>query len=379
MNHRLLGALFLLFAALGLATPASADIATTATHGILMDYDTGQVLWAKDATTPMPPASMSKLMTIELLFQRLKDGRMKLTDTLPVSERAWRERSGSEMWVKIGDRMTVENLIRGVITVSANDGCMVLAEGMGGTVEGFVAMMNKRAKELGLAQSHFVNPDGLDQPPGQLMSALDLAKLARHLIHDYPQYYHFFSEHDMSWSNIHQDNRNPLLGAVPGADGLKTGHLEAAGYGLVGSAIRGGQRIILVLNGMQSIKDRADEGARIMEIGFREFRRYPLYKPGDTVATADVFGGAEKSVPLTVRAPVAITLQVDSRPGMKVAVRYNAPLKAPLAANQQVGTLNVTAPDFPGLSIPLYPAHAVERQGIFGRMWSGLMAMFGRK
>lgn len=378
MNLRQLGALFLLLAALG-ASPAAADITTTGNHALLMDYESGQVLWAKDAFTPMPPASMSKLMTLELLFQRLKDGRVKLSDTFPVSERAWRERSGSEMWVNIGDHITVENLIRGIITASANDGCIVVAEGIGGTVEGFVAMMNKRARELGLTQSHFVNPDGLDQPPGQVMSAYDLARLARHLIHDYPQYYHFFSEKDLSWSNIHQENRNPLLGAVPGADGLKTGHLEAAGYGLVGSAQRDGQRIILVVNGLGSIKDRADEGARLIEIGFREFRRYPLFKPGDTVATADVFGGADKSVPLTVKAPVAIVLQVDSRPGMKVAVRYNGPLKAPLAQNQQVATLVVSAPDFPGLSVPLYTARPVERMGIFGRMMLGLRALIGSR
>ena len=378
MSHRRFGALLVVLAAL-FAAPAAAEITTSGNHAILMDADTGQVLWAKDATTPMPPASMSKLMTMELLFQRLKDGRVKLTDTFPVSERAWRERSGSEMWVKIGDRMSVENLIRGIITVSANDGCLVVAEALGGTVEGFVQMMNKRAKELGLAQSHFVNPDGLDQPPGQMMSALDLAKLARHLIRTYPQYYHFFSEKDMSWSNIHQDNRNPLLGTVPGADGLKTGHLEAAGYGLVGSAIRNGQRIILVVNGLASTKDRADEGARLMEIGFREFRRYPLFKPGDTVATAEVFGGADKTVPLTVKSPVAITLQVDSRPGMKVAVKYDGPLKAPLAPGQQVGVLAVTAPDFPGLAVPLYAAHPVDRTGIFGRMMLGLKALFGAR
>jgi len=378
MNLRQLGALFLLLAALG-ASPAAADITTTGNHALLMDYESGQVLWAKDAFTPMPPASMSKLMTLELLFQRLKDGRVKLSDTFPVSERAWRERSGSEMWVNIGDHITVENLIRGIITASANDGCIVVAEGIGGTVEGFVQMMNKRARELGLTQSHFVNPDGLDQPPGQAMSAYDLARLARHIIHDYPQYYHFFSEKDLSWSNIHQENRNPLLGAVPGADGLKTGHLEAAGYGLVGSAQRDGQRIILVVNGLGSIKDRADEGARLIEIGFREFRRYPLFKPGDTVATADVFGGADKSVPLTVKAPVAIVLQVDSRPGMKVAVRYNGPLKAPLAQNQRVATLVVSAPDFPGLSVPLYAARPVDRMGIFGRMMLGLRALIGSR
>ena len=376
MSHRLLGALFLLLAA---AVPAAAEITTSGNHAILMDAATGQVLWAKDAFTPMPPASMSKLMTIEMLFQRIKDGRIKLSDTFPVSERAWRERSGSECFVNVGDRMSAENLIQCIIVVSGNDSTIVVAEALGGTVEGFVGMMNSRARELGLTQSHFVNPDGLDVPPGQAMSALDLAKLARHIVVDYPSLYHFFGEKDFIWSNIHQPNRNPVLFNTPGADGLKTGHIEASGYGLVASAQRDGRRIILVVNGLHSEKERADEGAHLLEIGFREFRRYDLFKPGDTVATADVFGGAEKTVPLTVKAPVAITLQVDSRPGMKVSVKYTAPLKAPLAQSQQVGALVIAAPDFPGLTVPLYPAHPMERIGIIGRMFLGLRALFGMK
>ncbi|MEI9993741.1 MAG: D-alanyl-D-alanine carboxypeptidase family protein [Rhizomicrobium sp.] len=374
MNNRLWGVLIFLLAAF--ATPAAAEITTTANHAILMDADSGEVLWEKDAHTPMPPASMSKLMTIELLFQRLKDGRVKLSDTFPVSERAWRERSGSECFVNIGDRMSVEALIQCIIIVSGNDSTIVVAEALGGTVEGFVGMMNQRAAQLGLKQSHFVNPDGLDVPPGQMMSAYDLATLARHIIRDYPQYYRFFGEKDFVWSNIHQPNRNPLLFNTPGADGLKTGHIEASGYGLVGSALRGGQRLIVVANGFHSEKERADEGARLMETGFREFRRYILFKPGDAVATAEVFGGAAPNVPLTVKVPVALTLQVDSRAGMKVAVRYTAPLRAPLAEGRQVGTLNITAPDFPGLSVPLYTARPVDGVGIFGRMVLGLKALF---
>jgi D-alanyl-D-alanine carboxypeptidase (penicillin-binding protein 5/6) len=237
MIHRLIGAFFVICFGLGLST-AQADITTTANHALLMDAQSGEVLWQKDAETPMPPASMSKLMTLELLFQRIKDHRVKLNDTFPVSERAWRERTGSECFVNIGDRMTVESLIQCIIIVSGNDSTIVVAEALGGTVEGFVTMMNARARELGLTQSHFVNPDGLDVPPGQAMSALDLAKLARHIIYTYPDLYHYFGEKDFVWSNIHQPNRNPLLFNTPGADGLKTGHIEASGYGLVGSAIR---------------------------------------------------------------------------------------------------------------------------------------------
>jgi D-alanyl-D-alanine carboxypeptidase (penicillin-binding protein 5/6) len=376
MNHRLIGAVLAFLAGLGLAS-AQAEIATTANHALLMDAESGQVLWQKDAYTPMPPASMSKLMTIELLFQRLKDGRIKLTDTFPVSERAWRERSGSECFVNIGDRMSVQSLIQCIIIVSGNDSCIVVAEALGGTVEGFVDKMNARARELGLKQSHFVNPDGLPDPPGQMMSAFDLASLARHIIYTYPDLYHFFGEKDFIWSNIHQPNRNPLLFNTSGADGLKTGHIDASGYGLVGSAVRNGQRVILVANGLTSEKERADEGARLIEIGFREFRRYKLFKPGDAVVEADVFGGSEKTVPLTVTAPVAVTLQVDSRPGMKVAVHYNGPLRAPVVQGQQVGTLSVTAPDFPGITVPVYAAHDVSQVGLFGRMMLGLRSLFG--
>lgn len=377
MFHRLIGVASVVIC-LGLTlSSADADITTTANHALLMDAQSGDVLWQKDAETPMPPASMSKLMTLELLFQRIKDGRVKLKDTFPVSERAWRERAGSECFVNIGDRMTVESLIQCIIIVSGNDSTIVVAEALGGTVEGFVTMMNARARELGLKQSHFVNPDGLDVPPGQMMSALDLAKLARHIIYAYPNLYHYFGEKDFVWSNIHQPNRNPLLFNTPGADGLKTGHIEASGYGLVGSAARDGRRIIVVLNGLASEKDRADEGARMIEAGFREFRRYQLFKPGDSIAEADVYGGSDKTVPLTVKTPVAVTLQVDSRPGMKVAVHYNSPLAAPIAQGQQVGTLSVTAPDFPGVTTPLYAAHDVAKVGIFGRMMLGMRALFG--
>jgi len=377
MFHRLIGVASVVIC-LGLTlSSADADITTTANHALLMDAQSGDVLWQKDAETPMPPASMSKLMTLELLFQRIKDGRVKLKDTFPVSERAWRERAGSECFVNIGDRMTVESLIQCIIIVSGNDSTIVVAEALGGTVEGFVTMMNARARELGLKQSHFVNPDGLDVPPGQMMSALDLAKLARHIIYAYQNLYHYFGEKDFVWSNIHQPNRNPLLFNTPGADGLKTGHIEASGYGLVGSAARDGRRIIVVLNGLASEKDRADEGARMIEAGFREFRRYQLFKPGDSIAEADVYGGSDKTVPLTVKTPVVVTLQVDSRPGMKVAVHYNSPLAAPIAQGQQVGTLSVTAPDFPGVTTPLYAAHDVAKVGIFGRMMLGIRALFG--
>ncbi|MBV9330190.1 MAG: D-alanyl-D-alanine carboxypeptidase [Alphaproteobacteria bacterium] len=390
-RHGLIGAAAFLLLAM-VTGPAGATMNTNAEHALLMDAGSGQVLWAKDAFTPMPPASMSKLMTLELLFARLKDGRVHLNDTFPVSQRAWQEsvtNTGSECFVAVGSRMRVEDLIRCIIIVSGNDACITVAEALGGTVEGFVDMMNTRAKQLGLKNSHFVNPDGLDQPPGQMMSAYDLAVLARHLIQDYPKYYHYFSERDFTWSNVHQPNRNTVLDKFPGADGLKTGHIEASGYGVTASAVRNGQRLILVLNGLRypdleksgpKRRDwfveqrRGDEAARLLEEGFREFRQYPLYAAGQVVGRAPVQNGTDDFVPVQVKAAVAPTLEVDSRPGLKVAFRYNT-LAAPVAAGQMVGSLAISAPDFPGLSVPLYAAKPVAEEGIFGRLFS----MFSRK
>jgi len=360
------------------AAPAQAEIQTSAEHAILMDAATGQVLWQKDGFVPMPPASMSKLMTLELLFQHLKDGRIKLTDTLPVSERAWRTQ-GSKMFVELGARIPVEDLIRGIVIQSGNDACIVVAEGLGGTVEGFVDMMNKRAKELGLAQSHFVNPDGLPDPDGQLMSALDLAKLARHLIRDYPQYYHYFSETSFKWHGINQPNRDLVLGQLPGADGLKTGHTDAAGYGITISAVRNGQRFILVLNGLRypqyhndyfpNIK-RAEEAGRVMDMAFREFRHYTITNANQVVGQAMVNGGAEPSVPVTPREAIALTMQVDSHKGVKTEVKPDPNLTAPVAQGQKVGTMAITAPDFPTMTVPVYAAQNVDRASIFARAWN---------
>src|SRR4051812_27666422 len=339
MLRRLLVLLPLLLA---FALPAHAAIETSAEHALIMDAQTGQVLWQKDGLTPTPPASMSKLMTIELLFQRLKDGRLKLTDTFPVSERAWRTQ-GSKMFIELGSRISVESLIRGIIIQSGNDACVVVAEALGGTFEGFVSLMNKRAKELGLAQSTFVNPDGLPDPPGQLMSALDLAKLSRHIINTYPDLYRYFSEREFVWHNIHQPNRDLVLGQLPGADGLKTGHTDAAGYGITISAKRGDQRLILVLNGLRypqykndyfpNIR-RAEEASRVMELAFREFRSYPLLKTNQVAGEVAVLEGDKPKVPVTAAHPVNVTMQVDSRAGAKVAVKPLPGLKAPIHVGQ---------------------------------------------
>lgn len=366
------------------ALPARAAIDTSAEHALLMDAQTGQVLWQKDGMVPMPPASMSKLMTIDLLFQRIKDGRIKLTDTLPVSERAWRTQ-GSKMFVELGSRIAVESLIRGIIIQSGNDACIVVAEGLGGTVEGFVDLMNKRAKELGLAQSTFVNPDGLPDPPGQLMSALDLAKLSRHIINTYPELYHYFSEREFIWHNIHQPNRDLVLGSLPGADGLKTGHTDAAGYGITISAKRGDQRLILVLNGLRypqynndyfpNIR-RAEEAARVMDMAFREFRSYPVFKTNQVIGQVPLQGGQEATVPVTPAKALNVTMQVDSHNGMKWVVKPLPNLTAPVQVGQKVGVVVITAPEFPPLTVPVYASQGVAKTGIFGSMMNSVKRLW---
>jgi len=376
--------LLLLSAFMALAAPAQAAIETSAEHGLLMDAQTGQILWQKDGLTPMPPASMSKLMTIELLFSRLKDGRVKLTDNFPVSERAWRTQ-GSKMFVELGSRIAVESLLRGIIIQSGNDACVVVAEALGGTFEGFVNLMNKRAKELGLNQSTFVNPDGLPDPPGQLMSALDLAKLSRHIINTYPQLYHYFSEREFIWHNIHQPNRDLVLATLPGADGLKTGHTDAAGYGITISVKRGDQRLILVLNGLRypqyhndyfpNIR-RAEEASRVMELAFREFRSYSVLSTNQAVGNVAVTGGVQPTVPVTAAKPLNVTMQVDSHAKMKTMVKADPGLMAPIRVGQKVGVLVVTAPEFPNLTVPVYATQAVNEVGMFGKAWNSVQRLW---
>ena len=382
--RRFLMILPFLFAA---ALPAHAAMDSSAEHALLLDADSGQILWQKDGLTPQPPASMSKLMTLDLLFQRLADGRIKLTDTLPVSERAWRTQ-GSKMFVELGSRIAVEDLIRGIIIQSGNDACVVVSEGLGGSLEGFVGLMNKRAKELGLAQSTFVNPDGLPDPPGQLMSALDLAKLARHIIKTFPQYYHYFSEREFTWHKIRQPNRDLVLDSLPGADGLKTGHTDAAGYGITISAKRDNQRLILVLNGLRypqynndyfpNIR-RAEEAGRVMEMAFREFRRFPVTQANQVVGNAPVKNGAVASVAVTPATAVAVTMQVDSHASLKTALNIDPNLTAPVAQGQRVGSMVITAQDFPPLSVPVYAAQAVAKENVFMGLWHKATGAFGKK
>lgn len=295
---------------------SAAAIETQARNAILMDYDTGQYLYVKDHEKMVPPASMSKLMTVNMIFEKLKDGSLSLDDTFTVSERAWKlggaASGGSTMFLKIGEKVRVEDILKGILIQSGNDACIVAAENLAGSEDDFAEMMNKRARELGLNNSSFANSTGLPHPD-QKMSVEDLAKLARHIIKEFPEFYHIFSEKYYTHNNITQGNRNPLLYSMPNADGLKTGHTEEAGFCLTASAKKGERRLIEVMTGMNSNKERSEEAERLMEWGFREFNNYNLLNKGQEIAEIPVVFGNEKEVRLVVPETVKRTLKKAKR------------------------------------------------------------------
>jgi D-alanyl-D-alanine carboxypeptidase (penicillin-binding protein 5/6) len=348
-----------------LTTPAAA-IETTAREAFIVDAVTGRILLDKNADDSMPPASMSKIMTTYMVFERLKDGRVSLDDELPVSEKAWRK-GGSKMFVEVGKQVRVEDLLRGVIVQSGNDACIVLAEGLGGTEEAFAAEMTRKGREIGLTGSSFANSTGWPDP-NQRMTARDLATLARRLITDFPEYYHYYGETEFTYADIRQSNRNPLLYKSLGADGLKTGHTEEAGYGLTASAVQGDRRVVLVLNGLESRRARSEESVRLIGWAFREFGNYTLFKAGETVEDAGVWLGVDPTVPLIAEHDLTVTLSRKARLDMEVTVVYDGPIPAPLELGQQVATLIVAAPGEETVEMPLVAGAAIERLGFIGRI-----------
>ena len=365
-------------ALVALAIPAQAAIESSAEHALLMDAETGQVLWQKDGMTPMPPASMSKLMTIDLLFQRIKDGRVKLTDTFPVSERAWRTQ-GSKMFVELGSRIPVESLIRGIVIQSGNDACIVVAEGLAGSEEAFAERMNKKAKEIGLTASNFTNSTGWPDP-NHYMTAKDIEVLSDRLIRDFPEYYPYFSEHEFTWHGIKQGNRNPLLYRTgSGVDGLKTGHTEDAGFGVSATAVRDGRRIIMVVHGLTGMQERADEAGQLLDWAFRETGNYTVASKGSVLAEAPVEYGDSPAVPLTVSQDLVLTLPKGDREKMTAKAVVNTPIMAPIASGQEVGKLIVTVPNMPEFTYPLVAAKDVPEVGLGGRIMVNFKRMvFGQ-
>lgn len=329
----------------------------------MLDYDTGMVLFSKNADEKMPTSSMSKVMTMYLVFEALSNGKISLDTKLPVSEKAWRK-GGSKMFVEVGHHVAVADLIKGVIVQSGNDATIVLAEGLAGSEEAFASALNAKAKELGMDNSNFVNASGWPDPE-HYSTAHDLAILAQAMISNFPAYYAFYSEMEYTYNNIKQANRNPLLYRNIGADGIKTGHTEAGGYGLMASGTREGRRVILVVNGLQDDKARAQESARLLEWGLRGFQNVRLFKAGEMVANAEIIMGKEPRVPLTVDRDVFITVPTAVKNDLKVEVVYQGPLMAPISKGQSVATLKLEVPRVGSFEVPLLASQNVERQGFF--------------
>ena len=341
----------------------------------MMDYDTGQYLYVKDHEKMVPPASMSKLMTVNMIFEKLKDGSLSLDDTFTVSERAWKlggaASGGSTMFLKIGEKVRVEDILKGILIQSGNDACIVAAENLAGSEDDFAEMMNKRARELGLNNSSFANSTGLPHPD-QKMSVEDLAKLARHIIKEFPEFYHIFSEKYYTHNNITQGNRNPLLYSMPNADGLKTGHTEEAGFCLTASAKKGERRLIEVMTGMNSNKERSEEAERLMEWGFREFNNYNLLNKGQEIADIPVVFGNEKEVRLVVPETVKRTLKKSQAPKIKMTAVYDKPVKAPVAAGDKLGEVRIELDGQEMENVPLVADKNIEKLGFFGRIGQNL-------
>ena len=354
---------------------SAAAIETQARNAILMDYDTGQYLYVKDHEKMVPPASMSKLMTVNMIFEKLKDGSLSLDDTFTVSERAWKlggaASGGSTMFLKIGEKVRVEDILKGILIQSGNDACIVAAENLAGSEDDFAEMMNKRARELGLNNSSFANSTGLPHPD-QKMSVEYLAKLARHIIKEFPEFYHIFSEKYYTHNNITQGNRNPLLYSMPNADGLKTGHTEEAGFCLTASAKKGERRLIEVMTGMNSNKERSEEAERLMEWGFREFNNYNLLNKGQEIAEIPVVFGNEKEVRLVVPETVKRTLKKSQASKIKMTAVYDKPVKAPVAAGDKLGEVRIELDGQEMENVPLVADRNIEKLGFFGRIGQNL-------
>lgn len=343
---------------------------TLAKQVVLLDMTTGTVLFSKNADALMTPSSMSKIMTVYKLFERLKDGSLSLTDTFSVSEKAWRKK-GSKMFVRVKSRVKIEDLIRGIIVQSGNDATIVVAEGLSGSEAAFADELNKTAKKLGMTNSNFVNASGWPDP-GHLTTARDLAKLAVATIKDFPSFYHYYSEKSFTYNGIKQGNRNPTIYRNIGADGLKTGHTEAGGYGLTTSSIRKDRRLILVINGLPSKKARATEPERLLDWGFREFKNYKLFKAGETITNVKVWMGDSGSIPILIKKDLVLTLQRHVRKGMKVKVVVNSPVSAPITKGDVLGILKIETPNHKSLEFPLVSGVSVKKLGLFSKLGAGI-------
>jgi len=383
---------FLTFAFLsGLALPATAaapPFETPAPVAYMVDLTTGAVLYAKDADRRMPPASMAKMMTAHVAFRLIQQGKLSLDKTFTVRPETWQKwhgpEAGSTMFLSPGEQVSVRNLLHGIVTLSGNDACVVLAEGIAGTEEAFVAMMNAEAKRLGMANSNFGNSNGWPDEGRTYVTAHDLVTLAAATIRETPDLYReFYGQTEFTWgktlggSDITQANRNPLLGRIAGADGLKTGHTEEARYGFTGSAEQNGRRLVMVVSGIDTFNNRIVESVRFMDWGFKAWTLRPVLAKGVQVETAEVQLGDADSVGLVAAKPLSITVPTGSSGRLSAKVVYQGPVKAPIKAGQHIADLVVATPDTVPQSLPLVAASDVGEAGFFRRVLAGLRALTG--
>jgi serine-type D-Ala-D-Ala carboxypeptidase (penicillin-binding protein 5/6) len=371
------------------ATAAAPPYDTTAPVAYMVDLSSGAVLYAKDADRRMPPASMAKMMTVYVAFDMIKKGELKLDQMIEVRPETWTKwhgpAAGSTMFLSTGEKVSVENLLKGIVTLSGNDACVVLAEGISGTEAAFVQRMNDAAKKLGLANSQFGTSNGWPDEGRTYTTARDLATLAKATIDDHPDLYKkFYALKEFTWGKtlgskmaITQANRDPLLGRVAGADGLKTGHTDEAGYGFTGSAEQGGRRLVMVVAGLDSFNGRITESVKFMDWGFKAWSAKPLFPKGKRVETADVQLGDASTVGLVAPRNLAVTLPAGAAANMAVKVVYDGPVKAPIKAGQHIADLVVTTPETGAQTMPLVAENDVGAAGFFGRLWAGMKSLVG--
>lgn len=375
MNHKIFIFLFALFLS-SMAFAQEAALDTTAKQAIVIDYDTGTVLFAKNAEQRMPTSSMSKVITGYVVFDALKRGEISLTDEFLVSEKAWRMQ-GSKMFVELGKKIKVDDLLHGVIIQSGNDATVVLAEGLAGTEASFADKLNETAKALGMKDSHFMNASGWPDPD-HYSTARDLAILARALISKFPEYYSYYSQKDFTYNNIKQGNRNPLLYKNIGADGVKTGHTEDGGYGLIGSGkAPDGRRVILVLNGLPDDKARAEESARILQWGMDRFKSYTVFTAGQTVEDAKLAMSKEPTIPLVLNEDFKLLLPKGTEAKVEVQAEYNEPVAGPVKKGQELGKLVVKIPGMNTVEKPLYAGADSTPLGFFARTTQKMKLFLG--
>lgn len=356
--------------------PLGVTADTTARQAIVLDVSADMVLFERAADERMAPSSMSKLMTAYVVFEALRANRARLTDEVTISTRA-RAMGGSRMFVEVGQRVRIEDLIRGMIIQSGNDACVALAEAISGSEEAFVELMNQTARRLGLEASQFRNSSGWPDPD-HYMTARDLARLSRRLIADFPEYFTYYSERSFTYNQITQANRNPLLGRIAGVDGMKTGHTDAGGYGLTATTLRDGRRVIVVVNGLPSMRARAEESERLIDWAYREFQSYALLREGDAVERADVWMGLAPNVPLVAGRGLTMTLPRRLREQVTMTASFNNPVAAPVARGQEIGQLTIAVPGSEPRTVPLLAGEAVARLGLFDRVGANLGALLGR-